>query len=249
MKTTIKIIAILLLVSFASPLAAAESRPLMIAVAANFRGAMEKIVAAYGVETGRKVDTVYSSTGKLYAQITMGAPYDLFLAADAARPELLAEAGLCGESFIYATGEAVLWSKKEGLAVEKRWQEVVSRDDIGKIAISTPETAPYGAAAMTAIARLQLGEALTSKFVYGHNVSQAFQFAFLGNGDIGFTALSLALSDKGQEGTFWRIPEADKVVQKGCAVQGSANRDEVGAFLEFFNRENARAILTELGYE
>jgi molybdate transport system substrate-binding protein len=231
-----------------SPLLAKEQAP-MVAVASNFMGAMEKIADAYESETGVKLQTVYSSTGKLYAQIKQGAPYDLFFAADAERPELLAQEGLCEEPFIYAIGEAVLWTKNKALADAEHWQDVIVRDDINKIAVSTPQTAPYGTAAFEALNRQGILSRIENKLVYGHNVAQPFQFAFHGSVDLGFTALSLALSDKGKQGVFWLIPEADKVVQKGCVVKSTKNKHGVGAFLAFFQLSSTKTILNEFGYK
>lgn len=221
----------------------------MIAVASNFMGAMEKIALAYEVKSGIKLQTVYSSTGKLYAQITKGAPYDLFFAADARRPELLADEGLCEKPFVYAEGEAVLWTKNKSFAELESWSEVITHGDIKKIAVSTPQTAPYGAAAIEALNRKGLFDIVENKFVYGHNVSQAFQFAFHGSADIGFTALSLTLSEKGEQGMYWRIPEAEEVVQKACVIMGSKNKNSVNAFLEFFHQPVTNTMLEEFGYK
>ncbi len=249
MKNIALCTALLLSGLFASPLPAEESPALTIAVASNFMEAMDAIVAAYEVQTGKKVQTVYSSTGKLYVQITNGAPYDLFLAADAERPELLAKEVLCEEPFVYAVGEAVLWSKNTSLAVEQHWQDVVVRDDIRKIAVSSPQTAPYGAAALAAVKGKVFAAAIEKKLVYGQNVAQAFQFAFHGSADLAFTALSFALSNEGRRGVYWQIPEAEKVVQKGCVPKGTKNKDGVAAFLDFFHGQRARSILTEFGYK
>lgn len=249
MKNLIPALALLLLPFFPSRLPAAEAPAPMIAVAANFAGAMEKIVAAYQAQTGIKLRTVYSATGTLYAQIKNGAPYDLFLAADALRPELLAEAGLCTAPFIYATGAAVLWSKNAALAGEKHWQDVVVRADVQKIAISSPETAPYGAAVMAALKKTGLLPQVEKRLVYGQNVAQAFQFAYHGSTTLGFTALSLALSDKGRAGIFWSLPEAPPVVQKGCLITTGTEQEATQTFLEFFRRESTRRILDEFGYK
>ncbi len=249
MKNLIPTLALALTLGLSSPLAAEELPAPIIAVAANFTGAMEKIAAAYQNQTGRKLQMVYSSTGKLYAQIKNGAPYDLFLAADVKRPEILAEQGICAAPFIYATGEAVLWTRNTALAGEKNWQEVVGKIGAEKIAISTPETAPYGAAAMSALEKTGLRPLIESRLVYGQNVTQPFQFAYQGSVELGFTALSLALSEHGREGIFWRIPEAPPVVQKGCVIKGRAHIEAVTAFLDFFRQPSTRTILAEFGYK
>lgn len=248
LKSIVMCAAFLLPGLFASPLPAEERPVPTIAVAANFMAAMEAIAAAYEAQTGEKVQTVYSSTGRLYAQIINGAPYDLFLAADAERPELLAKEAVCEAPFVYAVGEAALWSKKTSLASEKQWQDVVARDDIRKIAISSPQTAPYGAAALAAVKKKGLAATIENKLVYGENVAQAFQFAFHGSADLAFTALSFALTDEGRKGIYWQMPEAEKIVQKGCVLKKTRNKDEVAAFVDFFHGQRAQAILNELGY-
>lgn len=249
MKNIVLSIAVLFLGLSASPLFAEERPAPMVAVASNFMGAMEKITAAYEAETGVKLQTVYSSTGKLYAQVKQGAPYDLFFAADAKRPEILAEKGLCEEPFVYAAGEAVLWTKNKALADSKYWQDVVVRDDINKIAVSSPQTAPYGATAFTAVSKEKLWPAVNNKLVYGHNVAQAFQYAFHGSADIGFTALSLALSEKGKQGVYWRMPEAEPVVQKACVIKKTKNKHGVAAFLDFFHQPGTKTIQNKFGYK
>lgn len=249
MKNLVTAIALLLLPFCPSLLSAEELPAPLIAVAANFTGAMEKIAAAYEKESGVKLRTVFSSTGKLYAQIKNGAPYDLFLAADAHRPELLAAAGLCGEPFVYATGEAVLWTKNLDLAGEKNWPAVVGKAGLGKIAIASPETAPYGAAAMKALEKAGLRPPVESRLVYGHNVAQPFQFAYQGSVELAFTAHSLALSDPGREGISWPMPEAPPVVQKGCAVKGKGHDEAVKKFLAFFQQAETGKILREFGYK
>lgn len=246
MKNIVLSIACILSGLLLSPAHAKEEAP-MVAVASNFMGPMEKIAAVYESETGVKLQTVYSSTGKLYAQIKKGAPYDLFFAADAERPELLSQEGLCEKPFVYAKGEAVLWTKDRSLAETEHWQDVVGRDEIKNIAVASPQTAPYGAAAFAAVSKMDLWPAVKNKLVYGHNVAQAFQFAFHGSADLGFIALSLALSDKGKQGVYWMIPDAEEVVQKGCVVKRTKN--SVAAFLAFFEQESTRSILNEFGYK
>lgn len=248
MKSIVLGAALLLPGLFASPLSAEERPVPTIAVASNFMDAMEALAAAYEAHTGEKLQMVYSSTGKLYAHIKHGAPYDLFLAADAERPELLAKEGVCQEPFVFALGEAVLWSKNIARASEKNWQDVVVRNDIRKIAVSSPQTAPYGAAALAAVKENGLAAAIENKLVYGENVAQAFQFAYHGSADLAFTALSFALSDEGRKGRHWQMPEAKKVVQKGCVLKKTKNREGVAAFVDFFHGQRARSILNEFGY-
>ena len=248
MKNIVLSIAIILSGLLTPPAHAKEQAP-MVAVASNFMGAMEKIAAVYEAENGVKLQAVYSSTGKLYAQIKKGAPYDIFFAADAERPELLARESLCADPFVYATGEAVLWTKNNKFDNAEQWQDVVGREEIKNIAVASPQTAPYGAAAYAALTKRELWPAVKSKLVYGHNVAQTFQFAFHGSADIGFTALSLAISDKGKQGKYWRIPEAESVMQKACVVKRSEKHDGVLAFLAFFELESTQSILNEFGYK
>jgi molybdate transport system substrate-binding protein len=230
------------------PLYAGEMPDITVAAASNFIRPMDKIVEYFEAEQDITVDTVYSSTGKLYAQIKNGAPYDIFFAADSKRPELLYKEGFCKEPFIYAKGEVVLWAKQSKFTKEAGWQEVVTEANNGKIAISSPLVAPYGEVAAKALKQAGLWQNMESRLVYAQNVAQAFQYGHQGATDLTFTALSYALSEHGRQGLFWRVPEAPEVIQKGCVLNKTGKRTMVESFLAFLNSGEAQEIMTTYGY-
>jgi len=228
---------------------AVAGEELRVAVATNFIRTMEKIASHYEAETGTSLKLSSGATGILYAQIVNSAPYDLFLAADIKRPELLHEQDLCEEPFAYATGRVVLWSNRLELNEAESWQQVVVRDDILRIALANPETAPYGAAATEVLQKTGLEQRLQKQLVFGQNVGQAFQYSQQGAVDLAFVAFSLALSEHGRKGKTWLLPEALPVVQKGCTLKSSANRGSVHDLIAYLQTEQAKNILSEFGYE
>ena len=228
------------------PLSAESPRPLRVAVAANFINAMETIGPLFTKEYGITIQSAYGSTGKLYAQMKNSAPYDLFLSADQLRPTLLHEAGICEEPFKYVSGSIVLWSRN--IQTENtNWQEALTSGR-GKIAIANPETAPYGSNSFKALDKAGLLDRAKPRFVYGQSVGQAFVFAQTGNTELGFVALSQALSKHGRAGKYWIIPEAEKVAQWGCASKKSENRDAGEKLISFMASDACQQILSRMGY-
>ncbi len=183
---------ILFFLLFPSLLLAKTSPSLRVAVAANFINAMETIVPAFSAKHGVNIQPVFGSSGKLYAQVKSGAPYDLFLSAEHNRPQLLHEAGICEKPFSYASGEVVLWSWDTEIT-DNNWQEVLLTTK-EKVAIANPETAPYGTKGIEAIQQAGLTDTVRSRFVYGQSVGQAFVFVQTGNTQLGFVALRILSS-------------------------------------------------------
>ena len=219
-----------------------------IAVATNFIRTADELAGSFAKESDIVVIRSSGATGLLYSQIVNGAPYDLFLSADETRPELLYRQGLCEEPFTYAGGRVVLWSARTDLDESENWQKVIMRSDISRVAIANPETAPYGRAAFAAIERAGIGGLMKPRLVYGQNVGQAFQYGGQGAADMAFVSLSFALSEQGRRGKTWRLPEAEPVVQKGCLLAGSKNKESVHELLAFFRTGQAKTILSESGY-
>ena len=150
-----------------------KAEELVIAVASSSLCPMENIASLYTKKTGNKVTIIAGSTGKLYSQITEGAPFDIFLSADTYHPELLATNGFVESTiFNFATGTLALWTKN-GTDLDKT--------DYPIIAMANPLVAPYGRAAMEAMDTLNFKNA--PKVVYGESVAQAFLFAKSGNVD------------------------------------------------------------------
>ncbi len=134
-----------------SPFSALAQEKISVGVAANFISAFKEIAADFEAKTGVKVEATFSSTGNLYSQIKNGAPYDMFLSADEKRPDLLQKEGWTEGTFIYARGQAILWSANKDFCKAATWQDALKNNQIKKIAIANPVTAPYGAAAKVAL--------------------------------------------------------------------------------------------------
>lgn len=244
--TTVSTVLIIIFFSLSSAWAGEK---LIVAVAANFILPSQELVRMFEDKTGVEVDATYTSTGKLYSQIIKGAPYDLFLAADEKRPDLLYEQGLADKPFVYAKGCVVLWTAKKEFCGGTDWQEVVKRKDVRKIAIANTETAPYGTAAMSALKNAGLWDPHMAQFVFPQTVAQAFQYACTEAADIGFCAYSSALSEDGKKGCVYMIPEAPAIIQAACVLTGTGNRKAAEQFAEFLTSDEARAVKERYGYK
>ena len=230
----------------AAPAAAAEAT---IAVAANFRPVLDQLEPAFEAATGHDIILVSGSTGKIYAQIAHGAPFDVFLAADRERPVRLEAAGLAvaGSRFTYAVGRLALWAPKETETGVRQ----LAYNDFHRIALANPDLAPYGAAAQEVIVALGLGDATAQKRVLGENVAQAFSFVRTGNAEIGFVALSQVLSlPEDERGAYWTPPGHlyNPIDQDAVLLAQGEDNPAARAFLLFLKSEKAHAIIERAGY-
>ncbi|SOB77728.1 molybdate transport system substrate-binding protein [Marinobacter sp. LV10R510-11A] len=237
-----------LLLTFSSIAHAADVR---LAVAANFTDTTRDLIVAFGKATGLEAVASYGSTGKLYAQIANGAPFDVFLAADSHRPELLEEngQGVAGSRFTYARGKLALWSPVPGTFEDpKVW---LKSGDFARLAIANPKTAPYGLAAQEVLTELNLWDSLQDRLVRGDSIAQTFQFVATTNAQSGFVALSQvrAWDDKG--GSLWMIPQNyySPINQQAILLSRSENKNSARQWLEFLRGDKARAIIEKSGYE
>jgi molybdate transport system substrate-binding protein len=226
---------------------AAEAGQTNIAVAANFTDAANEIAQAFKAKTGHEAILSFGSTGQLYTQITQEAPFEVFLAADDERPRRAIEEGFAvpGSQFTYAIGTLVLWSQDPDLVQN---EETLKKGDFTKIAIASPEAAPYGAAAVQTMKMLGVYDQLEPKIVQGNNISQTFQFIETGNAELGFVAL--AQIARNEEGSRWVVPEAlhDPIRQDAVLLEPGAESEAARAFMEFLNGPEAAAIITRFGY-
>jgi molybdate transport system substrate-binding protein len=221
------------------------------AVAANFAGPMQKIAAAFEADTGHQAVLAFGATGAFHAQIRHGAPFQLLLAADSETPLRLEREGAAvpGTRFTYATGRLVLWSAQPTL-VDAQGQ-VLARGGFERIALANPKLAPYGAAAVETLARLQLLDRLRPRFVQGENVAQAFQFVATGNAPLGFVALSQVMVDgRIAKGSAWIVPEHLHAPIRQDAVLLAPGRDQPAALAlaAYLQGERARGIMRSFGY-
>jgi len=223
-----------------------------VAVAANFTAPMKAIAADFEKATGHRAVLSFGSTGKFYAQIKNGAPFDVLLAADDETPAKLAhENGIVpGTCFTYATGKLVLWSATPG--VVDAAGEVLKKGDFQRLAIAAPKLAPYGAAAVETMTRLGLYEALQPKLVTGDSIGQTFTFVSTGNAGLGFVALSQVYENgRIKSGSGWIVPAALHHPIRQDAVVLSHGKDNKAAaeLMAYLRSEPAKAVIRSFGYD
>ncbi len=239
----------LALVGAGGTAAAAE---LKVAVAANFMAPMQKIAAAFERETGHKLVIAFGSTGRLYAQIRNGAPFEVFLSADDETPARLEREGLAvaGSRLSYATGRLVLWSPQPGV-VDGEGQ-VLRRPPTGPLAIADPKVAPYGLAAVQALGALGVLESWRPRFVQGESIAQAHQFVASGNAPLGLVAMAQVF-DKGQlvKGSVWVVPAHlhEPIRQDAVLLVRGQSHPAGAAFMRYLRSEPVRALIRGHGYE
>ena len=226
-----------------------DNGPLRIAVAANFRSTMDRLIEAYQQQLdGQEIVVVSGSTGKLYAQILAGAPFHLFFAADDERPALLEDRGVIvpGSRFTYAIGALALWAPNDNFAQREPSAFLA---DLGnrRLAIANPELAPYGRAAIQTLEQLGLLDMLQDRIVRGENVAQAFHFARAGAASAAFVALSQVKEAEAEESRYWVVPPSfhSPIKQDGLALSDS---DAALAFLAFCKSDRARSLIRARGY-
>ncbi len=221
-----------------------------VAVASNFADTIREISGAYEEETGHRVLLSFGSTGKHYAQIRNGAPFDVFFAADVRRPELLEEEGVAlpGTRFTYAIGRVVLWSPVSDLVDPAG--KVLADGDFRYLSIANPRLAPYGKAAEQIMKEQGVWGTLEGRMVRGENIAQTYQFVRSGNAELGFVALSQIKSPGASaEGSSWLPPQSlyDPIEQQAVLLREDAVARD---FLDFTrNSERARKIIRSYGYE
>lgn len=231
--------------------APAHAAELSVAVAANFTAPMQKIAEAFEKETGHKLVLSYGSTGKFYAQIKNGAPFEVLFAADDETPARLEQEGqsVAGTRFTYAIGKLVLWSKQPGLVDEQG--EVLRTGAFERIALADPRLAPYGAAAMQTLSKLGLADALGSKFVQGENIGQAYQFVATQNAPLGFVALSQVFAEgRLTEGSAWMVPETlyEPIRQDAIILARGKDNPAAPELMRYLRGDAAKAIIRSYGY-
>jgi molybdate transport system substrate-binding protein len=229
------------------------AQDLTVAAAADLLPVLPALVAQFEKESGRTLSVSYGSSGSLFSQIRNGAPFDLFLSADAAYPQQLAELRLVepGTLYRYAAGKIVLWARNDtGLDV-RRGLRLLIDPGVRRVAIANPAHAPYGRAAVAALKHEQLHETVRHKLVFGENISQAAQFADSGNAEVGIIALSLALaSPLAERGRFYEIPIEfyPPIEQAAVIIAMSGHKDLARRFLTFLKRPDTIRQLQAAGF-
>ena len=230
--------------------ASVRSEELRIAVAANFLSTMQQLEHEFEAATNHDIAIIAGSTGLLYAQIRNGAPFDILLAADQQRPDLLAEDGYGDPAgvFTYAIGRLALWSA-DAERVSEQGLEQLETEPFRWLAIAEPKIAPYGIAAQQTQQHLGVWDALQSRIVKGQNVAQAFAMADTGNAELGFVALAQVLA-RGGESSFVIVPEDahEPIRQDAIVLSRAVGKPVASAFVEYLKSQEAAAIIERSGY-
>lgn len=223
-----------------------------VAVAANMAAPMQQIQAGFARSTGHEAVVSVGATGKLYAQIRNGAPFEVLVAADDETPARLEREGQAqpGSRFTYALGRLALWSAQKGY-VDGQGQ-ILTQGTFKHLALANPQTAPYGAAAVEVMERLGLRAQLQPLWVQGESVAQAWQFVASGNAPLGFVAASQVFQD-GQlsSGSVWLVPQRLHTPLRQDAVLLQRGRDNPAAeaLLAYLKTPQVQQWLRGYGFE
>ena len=230
----------------------ASADEIQVAVAANFSAAAQKIAAQFEHDTGHTVKLSFGATGKFYAQIEAGAPFDVLLAADQTTPGKLVAEGKAQPATLhtYAIGKLVLWSADAGLVDGKG--DVLKSDKWKHLSVADAKLAPYGQAAKETLAQLKLTDAVQSRIVTAENIGQAYQFIATGNAELGFVALGQVQPPDGTKapGSMWLVPESlyTPLKQDVVVVAATKVKPAATAFVEYLASDKARAVIKAYGY-
>ena len=226
-----------------------QADEVMVAVAANFTAPMKEIADDFAEATGHKATLAFGSSGKFLAQIQNGAPFEVFLSADQAKPIKLEELGtaVSGTRFTYAQGGLALWSAADGVDP----QALLKSGDFNKVSLANPKLAPYGEAVMQTLAKMDLTEQTRPHWVMGENISQTWQFVSTGNARIGFVAMSQIMENGAvTSGSAWIIP-ADyyqPIRQDAVLLKKGEGSAAAAALLEYLQSDAVAELIARYGY-
>ncbi len=237
-----------LLTGCKTPAPPAPPAQIQVAAASDLTLAFEELGTLFEQRTGQRVNFSFAASGVLAKQLSQGAPFDLFAAANASFVDSAVEAGACDGSSkaAYARGHVVLWSKPGGAKLGSLSE--LARADIKRIAIANPEHAPYGKAAREALIKAGVWSAVESKIVHAENVRQALQFAQTGNADVALVARSLVAQD--HSGQTLSIDEALHAPIEQTLVVCQRGKNEAGAraFAKLVASPEGQTVLKRHGF-
>ena len=216
-----------------------------IAVASNFTVTMKALISAFEKASPHKIKASYGSSGKIYAQIKHGAPFQIFFSADQAKPSALHNAGYAhSQPFTYAYGALALWSSQ----AEFKQQEIarLKAGEFNKLSLANPKLAPYGIAAIEVLNQLKLAESTRTKWITGENIAQTYQFVGSGNADLGFVALSQVIN----KFDYWPVPAHlhNAIRQDAVLLKSGQDNAAAKAFIQFTASKQSQVIIESYGY-
>lgn len=232
--------------------AAASAAEVRVAVAANFAQPMKEIAADFEKDSGHKVQITQGASGKFYAQITNGAPFEVFLSADDETPTRLVKEGkaVAGTQFTYAIGRLALWSPEAN--VVDQGGGVLKTDQFRFLSIANARVSPYGRAAVQTMQKLGVLTAVEPRVVQGESITQAHQFVTSGNAQLGFVALSQIWENgKLKSGSAWVVPEAmhEQLKQDVVLLNPGKNSAAAQALIAYLKSDKARKVMDRYGYQ
>ncbi|WP_286238608.1 molybdate ABC transporter substrate-binding protein [Neptuniibacter halophilus] len=236
--------AVLLSLLFSLP---APAEQITVAVASNFYAPLHALAERFQAHTSHQINIASGSSGKIFAQISHGAPFSLFFSADQAKPAALEakQLAVAGSRFTYAVGRLALWSNSR--ETPDQLSQRLQQHSYRKLAIANPRLAPYGVAAHQVLENLQLTASSRPHWVMGENIAQTFQFVRSGSADLGFVAFS-QIHDSHNQG--WLIPESlhQPIRQDAVILQRAASSEAALAFVRFIQSKEGREIIHSFGY-
>jgi molybdate transport system substrate-binding protein len=251
----LRLLPILLAIGCGSTATPPGTGTVRVAAAASIKPALEEILPAYREKhPGISVEATYGASGTFFAQITNGAPFDLFLSADTDYPRRLVEQGAGREDgfFRYATGRLVVWVPPGStIPLEADGLPALARPGVRTIALANPRHAPYGRAAEAALGRAGVWDAVRDRVVYGENVEQVANILHSGTADAGFLPLSLAQSPTLASGRVWAVhPDLyPPVDQAGVILTTATGPAAVESLRAFLTGPEGQAILARHGFD
>lgn len=249
-----KIFKLMILLAFNGFLPVSSAQDLRLAVASNFANTAKELVRHFSEQTGHRVSISTASTGKFYAQISQGAPFDVLLAADRLTPERLVKDDLAIEASLYdyARGRLMFVSMRSDSSASA--EQILRQAEFKKLAIANPELAPYGKAALQTLTHLGMAQRVGRQLVMAENIGQAAQFVLSGNADAGFLPQALVVEANSAQQKLsgvWLVPEQwhTPIIQTAVLLKRGSHNLVAQAFLTYLKSSEARRLISSHGYD
>lgn len=230
-----------------------DLKPLLIATASNFITPMKQLAAEYSAASNQPVKIASGASGKLFAQIRQGAPFDAFFSADTDKPQRLIDGGLASPQsrISYALGQLVLWLPKDSGGKLERGSAKALLQTQARLTLANPRLAPYGLAAAETLEALELRATTQKRWVRAENIAQAYQYTHSGSVGAGFIAHSqfLGLAPEAM-GAYWHVPGSlhSPIVQDAVVLNQGKNQAAAKAFMAFIASKRSQEIIQKAGY-
>lgn len=231
----------------------AQADTTLVAVASDFTKPMTEIAEAFEKTTGHSAKLSFGSSGKAFAQIQSGAPFEVYLSASEKYPLELEKSGhaVPDSHFVYAIGKLVLWSPKPGYVDEQG--AILKTGTFKHIALADPSHAPYGVVAEEVMSHIGVVDKLRPLFVMGENISQTYQFVSTGNAELGFVGLAQVIdvnTGKIASGSGWVVPDNlhSPFNQTAALLTTGAENPAASALLNFLKSPAALSIIEKYGF-